>query len=109
MGKHLLAVTLAGTPEGDAAAWFTHATTDLRRMFAGDTAALNALETYDLLAVYNIPYAQFAQPPGIYATLPTNESGIPGVVFAGELYRRQQFERRNAKRRKSGGLLLTDR
>ena len=87
-GKRLFSVSLTGTPEGirngGDAELFALAFADLKRMMAGDRAALDALETYRPLALYRIPYAQFAQLPGIYATLPTNDSKIPGLLFAGE-------------------------
>jgi hypothetical protein len=36
------------------------------------------------LAVYRIPYGQFAQPPGIHGRLPQNQTKSPGLVLAGE-------------------------
>lgn len=36
------------------------------------------------LSIYRIPFAQFAQPPGTHDHLPTNRSGMPGLVLAGE-------------------------
>lgn len=36
------------------------------------------------LAVYRIPYAQFAQPPGVHAELPGNRTKEPGLYLAGE-------------------------
>jgi uncharacterized protein with NAD-binding domain and iron-sulfur cluster len=36
------------------------------------------------LATYRIPYAQFKQPPGIFATLPPNATPTPGLFLAGE-------------------------
>lgn len=36
------------------------------------------------LGIYRIPFAQFAQPPGVHDELPTNETGTPGLVLAGE-------------------------
>jgi len=83
-GKHLLSATVLGITEFPDEILFAKSISDLRRMFAGDKAALAALETYRPLALYRIPYAQFAQPPGVYPTLPDNDSGIPGLFFAGE-------------------------
>jgi phytoene dehydrogenase-like protein len=83
-GKHLLSLTALGIPPGDDASLYDRALTDLRRMLAGDRAALNALETYRPLALYRIPYAQFAQPPGVADTLPENRTSIPGLYFAAE-------------------------
>ena len=36
------------------------------------------------LALYRIPYGQFAQPPGIHDSLPENGTQTPGLVLAGE-------------------------
>lgn len=36
------------------------------------------------LAVYRIPFAQFAQPPGTHASLPGNRTRTPGLYLAGE-------------------------
>lgn len=36
------------------------------------------------LAVYRIPFAQFAQPPGVHAGLPGNRTKTPGLYLAGE-------------------------
>jgi phytoene dehydrogenase-like protein len=36
------------------------------------------------LAVYRIPFAQFAQPPGVHAGLPGNLTQTPGLYLAGE-------------------------
>lgn len=83
-GQHLLSVSVLGIPEGDDPTLLSLALSDLKRMFAGDRAALAALDTCRPLAVYRIPYAQFAQPPGIYQTLPQNRTKTPGLYLAGE-------------------------
>jgi phytoene dehydrogenase-like protein len=36
------------------------------------------------LAIYRVPYAQFAQPPGIHEMLPENRTDTLGLVLAGE-------------------------
>jgi phytoene dehydrogenase-like protein len=36
------------------------------------------------LAVYRIPYGQFAQPPGVHGGLPENRTQTPGLFLAGE-------------------------
>jgi phytoene dehydrogenase-like protein len=83
-GRHLLSATVLGLPALNDAELFTRALADLRRMFAGDRAAQQALDGYTPLRLYRIPYAQFAQPPGVHPTLPDNASGIPGLFFAAE-------------------------
>jgi len=53
-------------------------------MFAGDPQAQKTLADYSPLGLYRIPYAQFAQPPGIHPGLPENDTGQPGLFFAAE-------------------------
>lgn len=36
------------------------------------------------LAVYRLPYCQFAQPPGVHRRTPANLTGTPGLFLAGE-------------------------
>jgi protoporphyrinogen oxidase len=83
-GKHLIAASVLGNPDGDDLTLFYRAQNDLKRMFTGDKQAQDILRRYEPLALYRIPYAQFAQPPGIHSTLPGTTCSIPGVLFAGE-------------------------
>ncbi|MBC7804593.1 MAG: FAD-dependent oxidoreductase [Akkermansiaceae bacterium] len=83
-GAHLLSVTVLGTPEGDDSSLYERALRDLRRMWAGDRRALDAISRLSPLALYRIPYAQFAQPVGVYDGLPDSITATPGLFFAGE-------------------------
>ena len=83
-GQHLVSATALGVYEDSDDALFERGLADLRLIFAGDQAALAALRTYRPLALYRIPYSQFAQPPGVYETLPESDSGEPGLYFAAE-------------------------
>ncbi len=83
-GQHLLSATVLGMPEGSDTLLYERAMTDLRRIFRGDPHAAVALTGYRPLALYRIPYGQFAQSPGIHPTLPDNHSGEPGLYFAAE-------------------------
>ncbi|MCG8349386.1 MAG: FAD-dependent oxidoreductase [Chloroflexales bacterium] len=83
-GRHLLSATVLGIPPHDDAELFARAAADLRVMFAGDALAQRALDTYTPLRLYRIPYAQFAQPPGLHLTLPGNISARLGLFFASE-------------------------
>ncbi|MES2464213.1 MAG: NAD(P)/FAD-dependent oxidoreductase [Armatimonadota bacterium] len=83
-GQHLLSASVLGVPPGEEAALYSRAFADIKRMFAGDRAALAALAAYRPLAAYRIPYGQFAQPPGVYQTLPKNQTDLPGLYLAGE-------------------------
>jgi phytoene dehydrogenase-like protein len=83
-GRHLLSATVVGLPEAEDESLYRMAMYDIKHMFRGDPAAAHALETYEPLALYRIPYAQFAQPPGIHLHLPDNDTGVPGLYFAAE-------------------------
>jgi len=83
-GQHLLSCTVLGVPDESDEILYQKGLADLKRIFKGDTRAETALEGYKPLALYRIPYGQFAQPPGIHPTLPANRSGQPGLFFAAE-------------------------
>lgn len=83
-GQHLLSASVLGVPPDDDTALFAQGLTDVRRIFEGDNTALAAIDTLRPLALYRIPYSQFAQPPGIHPTLPDNATPIPGLLFAAE-------------------------
>jgi phytoene dehydrogenase-like protein len=83
-GAHLLSVTVLDTPEGSDDDLYRRALRDLRRIWAGDRRALDAIGRLSPLATYKIPYAQFAQPVGIYDTLPDSMTATPGLYFAAE-------------------------
>ncbi len=83
-GRHLLSAVVLGLPDMTDRELVIAVMRDLRRVFAGDTAALQALDTYYPLRVYRIRYAQFPQPPGIYAALPQNRTEQPGLYAAAE-------------------------
>jgi protoporphyrinogen oxidase len=42
------------------------------------------VETWSFLRAYRSANAQMAQPPGFQQRLPSNDSGVPGLYFAGE-------------------------
>jgi phytoene dehydrogenase-like protein len=78
-GRHLLSAIVLGVPDltdeeladrcrADMAPWFPR----------HDPAGLRHLATY------RIPFAQFRQPPGIFATLPPNATPTLGLFLAGE-------------------------
>lgn len=90
-GQHLLSASILGVPEGSDDELFARGMADVRRMFAGDRAALSALSGYRPLHRYRIPYGQFAQRPGVYETLPDNETGEPGLFFAAEFTAASSF------------------
>ena len=106
-GKHLLAASMLGVPGGDDKTLARRALSDLRRMAAGDKEMLAAIETYSLLRVYRLPYGQFPQPCGVYANLPENaDSGVPGVILAGEYTAASSFNAAMHSGEKAADLLL---
>lgn len=83
-GECLLAASILGVPAHTDDTLFAAALTDLHRMFTGDKSAQSALATYRPLRAYRIPYAQFPQPRGIAAQLPSNTTNLPRTYFAAE-------------------------
>ena len=75
-GRHLLsAVALTGLDLPDEEL-YRRGIEDLSRWYPG--------ADFRPLALYRIPYGQFAQPPGIHDSLPENGTQTPGLVLAGE-------------------------
>ena len=75
-GRHLLyAVTLGGLDLPDA---------ELYRRGVEDLSEWYPEVDFRPLALRRIPYGQFAQPPGIHASLPTNRTATSGLFLAGE-------------------------
>ena len=77
--KHLLSVTLVDTPQEDDDVLARKAIGEMARWFPESD-----LSRWQLLGAYRIPFAQFAQPPGIFDTLPGNRTGVQGLFLAGE-------------------------
>ena len=78
-GQHLLAAVVVGDAlqrdDDDLAA---EARLDAARMLGHDPAA------WRVLAVSRVPFSQFAQPPGVFAALPSVSAGEPGLFLASE-------------------------
>src|ERR687897_3355892 len=75
-GRHLLsAVALTGLDLPDEEL-YRRGIEDLSRWYPG--------ADFRPLALYRIPYGQFAQPPGIHDDLPPNSPATPGLFLAGE-------------------------
>ncbi len=105
-GQHLLSATVLGQPEGSDAELFRRGLTDLHRIFQGDPHAEVALTGYRPLAIYRIPYGQFAQPPGVHTTLPGNESGEAGLYFAAEFTEASSLNAAMVSGEKAAALIL---
>ncbi|MEO8973400.1 MAG: NAD(P)/FAD-dependent oxidoreductase [Ktedonobacteraceae bacterium] len=77
--KHLLSVTLPGSPEGDDEQLARQCRAELAQWYPDAD-----LTRWKLVNTYRIPFSQFAQPPGIYDQLPDNHTAIEGLFLAGE-------------------------
>ncbi len=77
--KHLLSVTVLGDrPEDDE---------EMERRCRAELASWfpeHDLNHWQLLAVYHIPFAQFAQLPGVFDELPDNRTAVTGLYLTGE-------------------------
>jgi len=75
-GESLVCAVALGTPNAPDEELFRRGISDIIRWYPD--ADLRPL------AVYRIPFAQFAQPPGAHDGLPENRTATPGLVLAGE-------------------------
>ncbi|GAB4194691.1 MAG: NAD(P)/FAD-dependent oxidoreductase [Roseiflexaceae bacterium] len=107
-GSHLLSATVLGIPPLDDVELYRRALRDLHCMLAGDAQAQSALASYQPLRLYRIPYAQFAQPPGIHPGLPDNRSGLDGLYFAAEFTEASSLNAAMVSGEKCAEALLAD-
>ncbi|GCE13299.1 NAD(P)/FAD-dependent oxidoreductase [Tengunoibacter tsumagoiensis] len=77
--KHLLSVTVLGNPGEDDEEIERRCREELTGWFPD-----NDLRHWQLLGLYRIPFAQFAQLPGTFDQLPGNTTTIEGLYLAGE-------------------------
>jgi phytoene dehydrogenase-like protein len=79
-GQHLLAAVIIGDAavSGDVDVLAERAREDVATILGHDRSDWRAIETI------RVPYAQFAQPPGIYRRLPGNVTPTRGLVIASE-------------------------
>jgi phytoene dehydrogenase-like protein len=77
--KHLLAVTVLGSPEGDDEQLARRCRAELAQWYPDAD-----LTRWKLVKTYRIPFSQFAQPPGIYDQLLDNRTAVEGLYLAGE-------------------------
>lgn len=78
-GQHLLSVAVIGASDLTDEAIANRCRADISAWFPG-----RDLGRLRFLRAYRIPFAQFRQPPGIFATLPPNATPTPGLFLAGE-------------------------
>jgi phytoene dehydrogenase-like protein len=75
-GRHLFGAVVLGGYELADEELFRRGIEEVSRWYPG--------ADFRPLALYRIPYGQFAQPPGVHATLPANRAAPPGLFLAGE-------------------------
>jgi phytoene dehydrogenase-like protein len=107
-GKHLLSASILGVPALNDGALVRRALADMHAMFAGNRTAQAALAQYQPLRIYRIPYAQFAQPPGVHPGLPENRSGRAGLYFAAEFTEASSLNAAMISGEKCAEAILTD-
>lgn len=86
-GRHLVSVTaFSGWERSDANLALT-----VRKELQAWFPRQNPL-AWRFLRAYRIPYAQMPQPAGVLGGLPGNDSGVPGLSFAGEFTTNSSIE-----------------
>jgi phytoene dehydrogenase-like protein len=78
-GQHLLAASVLGNPEMSDDDLAERCREDLASWFPGKNVA-----KLRHIATYRVRFAQFRQPPGVFATLPPNTTPTAGLFLAGE-------------------------
>jgi phytoene dehydrogenase-like protein len=78
-GRHLLSLTILQASEDSDVTIEQRCRADLAAMFPK-----KPLDDLRLLRIMRIPFAQFAQPPGIFRSLPGPETPLPNVYLASE-------------------------
>ena len=107
-GKHLLSTVTIGIPAMSDIELYKAALRNLQHMFVGDNQAQAALATYQPLAIYRIPYAQFDQPPGRHPTLPDNRTNQRGLYLSGELTEASSLNAAMVSGEKCAAAILND-
>ncbi len=79
-GRHLLSATSIGDPQASRDRLLELAQREIGGHFKDSRS-----DEWELVHVYRIPWAQFAQPAGISSRLPKVETGIPGLILSGEI------------------------
>jgi phytoene dehydrogenase-like protein len=78
-GQHLLSMTVLNAAEDSDQSIEERCRADLAALFPKQS-----LDALRLLRIIRIPFAQYAQPPGIYRALPATETALPNVYLASE-------------------------
>ncbi|GCF07632.1 NAD(P)/FAD-dependent oxidoreductase [Dictyobacter arantiisoli] len=85
--KHLLSATVLGNPDESDVQVAERARAEIATWFPHDD-----LKPWQLLAVYRLPFAQFAQQPGIFDALPSHQTEVEGLYLTGEYTRSSSIQ-----------------
>jgi len=100
-GQHLLSLCVLGFPSLDEPELITRCMDDITPWFPDrDFSKLRHLATYRIRA------AQFRQPPGIFGALPSNQTGVEGLILAGEYTESSSIQGAMLSGEKAAGLVL---
>ena len=102
-GQHLLTVTVLGNPRQDDAQLDHAVRAELSRWYGA--AEVGKLR---LLALDRIPFAQFAQPPGIGAHLAGHATPLPNVLIASEATSLSSIQGAMESGEKAAAIVLRD-
>jgi phytoene dehydrogenase-like protein len=79
-GKHLVSATILGNPDAPDDEVAEAAKSQLAEWFPEGGVAM-----WRFLRAYRVRYAQMPQPGGIFSRLPQNQTGVEGLLLAGEM------------------------
>jgi phytoene dehydrogenase-like protein len=104
-GQHLLSTTILGDPD-----IYTDAEIALLvRQQLSPYFPKAKPEEWRLLRVYRNRWAQFAQPAGVWSSLPAARTGIPGLILAGEITQSSSLHGALSAGQRAAGLALSVR
>ncbi|MBV9119151.1 MAG: FAD-dependent oxidoreductase, partial [Chloroflexi bacterium] len=101
--EHLLSATIIGAPDFSQEELTQMALDDMQRWFPW--RHIGGLKP---LAVYQMPFAQLAQPPGFRQRLPRNRAGVRGLYFAGEFTEASSINGAMISGEKAAAAILAD-
>lgn len=90
-GQHLYSVVSLGNPAMSDEDLIHECHQELQQWFPGYSSG-HQVKPLRPLRLYRIPFAQFAQPPGIQDHLPNGSTPLPNLLYAGEYTHQSSIE-----------------
>jgi phytoene dehydrogenase-like protein len=100
-GQHLLSLCVLGLPSLDESELAAKCLEDIASWFPDKN-----LGKLRHLATYRIRAAQFRQRPGVFAALPSNQTGVEGLILAGEYTESSSIQGAMLSGEKAAGAVL---